>query len=101
MILNCLNKKNVSNKTNYLVIENELNKLKASDLSYFGDKSYFLDDGTQNRLVFQPISRYFKVIDVGNRNILSWKFKEFSDESIKPSTASNKIFIGTKSESKV
>ena len=31
-------------------------------MSYFIDKSYFEEDGTQNYLVFQPISRYFKVI---------------------------------------
>ena len=27
---------------------------------YFGEKSHFEEDGTQNYLVFQPMYRYFK-----------------------------------------
>ena len=56
-------------------------------------------DGTQNYLVFQTLYRYFKTVST---NILSWKLKELSDESIKPPTTSNKIFnplvdyVGTK-----
>ena len=42
------------NKSKYLLVENELNKLKAPDLSCFGGKSYFdSDGGTQNLLIFQ------------------------------------------------
>ena len=49
------------NKSKHLLVENELKKLKASDLSYFGGKNYFDDDdGTQNLLVFQPAYKYFK-----------------------------------------
>ena len=58
------------------------------DLSYFGGKSHFEDDGTQNYLVFQPICRYFKMI--GNtKHISAWKSKGLSDESIKPPAASS------------
>ena len=43
------------NKSKHLFVENEVKKLKAPDLSYFGGKNYFdADDGTQNLLIFQP-----------------------------------------------
>ena len=45
---------------NFLV-KNELNKLKTFDSSYFIGKSHIEEDGTQNCLVFQTISKYFKV----------------------------------------
>ena len=46
--------------------------------------------------------RYFKTVSANDSNTLSWKSKGLSDESIKPSTTSNKIFnplvdyVGTK-----
>ena len=104
--LSTLNRKIVSNKTKNLVVENELQKLKAFDSVYFGGKSDFEEDGTQNLLVFQPMQKYFKTVDTGNGNILSWKSKGLSDESIKPPTTSNKIlnptlnFVGTKARIK-
>ena len=36
-----LNRKITSNKTKHLLVENELNKLKTFDSSYFIGKSYF------------------------------------------------------------
>ena len=68
--------------------------------------SHFEDYGTQNWLVFQPIHRYFKTTSANNSNILSWKSKGLSDESIKLPTADNKIlnhsldFVGTKARVK-
>ena len=50
------------NKTKHLLVENEFIKLKTFDSSYFGGKSHFEEDVTQNYLVFQPINRYFKVL---------------------------------------
>ena len=48
-------------------MENELQKLKTFDSSYFIGKSHFEEDGTQNYLVFQLMYRYFKIIaGVGN-----------------------------------
>ena len=79
-----------------------MKKLETFDSVYFRGKSHFEEDGTQNWLVFQPIHRYFKTFYAGNRNILSWKSKGLSDESIKPPTTSNRIlnptlnFVGTK-----
>ena len=52
------------------------------------------------------MQRYFKTVDPGNRNILSWKSKGLSDESIKAPTTSNRIlnpslnFVGTKARVK-
>ena len=60
--LSILNRKITQNKIKHLLAENELNKLKTFHSSYFIGKSYFEEDGTQNYLVFQPISKYFKVI---------------------------------------
>ena len=46
-MLSCLNRKITQNKTKHLLVENELNKLKTFDSSYFIDKSHFEEDGTQ------------------------------------------------------
>ena len=59
--LSSLNRKITSNKTKHLLLENDLNKLKTFDLSYFIGKSHFEEDGTQSYLVFQPLFRYFKL----------------------------------------
>ena len=56
-----LNRKITQNKTKQLLFENELNKLKTFDSSYFIGKNHFEEDGTQNYLVFQPINKYFKL----------------------------------------
>ena len=50
-----------SNKTKHLLAENELITF---DSSYFKGKSHFKEDGTQIYLVFQPIYRYFKRLQV-------------------------------------
>ena len=69
--LSSLNKKITSNKTDHLLVENELKKLKTFDSSYFRGKSHFEEDSTQNYVVFQPINRYFKVM--ANTKYKSWK----------------------------
>ena len=69
--LSSLNRKNTSNKTKHLLVENELNKLKTFDSSYFIDKSNFDEDGIQNYLVFQPLKKHFKLI-TNTLSILSW-----------------------------
>ena len=67
--------------------ENELKKLKTFDSSNFGGKSHF-EDGIQNYLVFQPINRYFEVVD-NKKYISSLKSKGLSDETIKPPATSD------------
>ena len=59
--LSSLNRKITANKTKHVIVENELKKLKTFDCwKYFIGKSHFKEDGVQNYLVFQPMSRYFK-----------------------------------------
>ena len=60
--LSRINRKITENKTENVIIKNQLNKLKTFDSSYFIGKGHFEEDGTQNYLVFQPINKYFKVI---------------------------------------
>ena len=89
--LSNLNTKITANKTKHILVENELKKLKAFDLSYFIGKSHFEEDGVQNYLVFQPLKKYFKIVASTNY-ISSWQCKGLSDETIKPpSTSDNSL----------
>ena len=85
--LSSLNKRVTSNKTRHLLVENELNKLKTFDSSYFIGNSHFEEDGTQNYLVFRPLNKYSKLI-TNTLSILSWQSKGLSIESIDPPTTS-------------
>ena len=87
--LSTLNRKTTSNKTKHVLVENELNKLKPFDSSYYNGKSYFEEDGTPNYLIFQPLNKYFKVGDGNFYYVLSWTSKGLSNESIKPPTTSD------------
>ena len=60
--LSSFNRKITEYKTKHLLVQNELNKLKTFDSIYFIRKSHFEEDGVQNYLVLQPVSRYFKII---------------------------------------
>ena len=63
-----------------LLLENELEKYSPLN-RYFLGKSFFEDDGNQNYLIFQPISRYLKFI-TNNKNISSWRSKGLLNEEI-------------------
>ena len=65
-----------------------MNKLKTFDSSYFIGKSRFEEDGTQNYLVFQPVSRHFKII-ANTKFISSWKSKGLSNKTITPYATSD------------
>ena len=83
-----LNRKIPKNKSDHVLVNNELNKLKTFDFAYFVGKSHFKEDGVQNYLVFQPVYIYFKFI--ANTNFISeWISRGLSSESIKPPTTSN------------
>ena len=58
--LSSLNRKISEDKTDHLLVQNELNKLKTVDSSYFIGKNYFENDGMQHYLVFQSIDKYLK-----------------------------------------
>ena len=58
--LSNLNRTITANKSKHLLVENEQNKLKTFDSSYFIGKSHFEEDGVQNYLLFQPVFRYLK-----------------------------------------
>ena len=64
-----------------LLLENELEKYSPLN-RYFLGKSYFEDDGKQNYLIFQPMSRYLKFV-TNSQNISSWRSKGLSDKEIK------------------
>ena len=89
--ISSLNRKVTANKTKYLLVENELKKLKTCGSSYFIGKSHFEGDDTQNCLVFQPMYRYFKIIaGVGNERFIYYcQSKGLSDERINFITAYN------------
>ena len=85
--LSSLNKKITQNKTKHLLVENELNKLKAFESSYFIGKSHLEEDGTRNYWVFQPLNKYFKLI-TNTLSILSLQSKGLSTENIDPPNTS-------------
>ena len=95
-----LNRKITQNKSKHLLVENELNKSKTFDSSYFTGKSHFEENGVQNYLVFQSMYRYCKTDS--SYHILSWTSKGFSNESIKPPSTPNNFltpslnYLGTK-----
>ena len=62
--LKSLNKNISSNKIKHLFVENKFKNLETFDLSYFIDKNYFEEDGTQNYLVLQPMPKYFEKLVV-------------------------------------
>ena len=100
---------NVIMKNNFdakiIEVENNMKKLQTFDSSYFRGKNYFDEDGTQNYLVFLPISRYFRLI-ANKKYISSWKSNGLSDETVTPyATSDNSLnpwidYYGAKIRSK-
>ena len=67
-----------------------IKRKKKLDLSYFIGKSNFMEDGTQNYLVFHPIKKYFK-LTVITGYLSSWEYRGLSAESINPPTTSDNM----------
>ena len=84
--LSSFSRKITANKTKIFYVKNDLHKSEIFDSIYFIGKSHFKEDDTRNYLVFQPISRYSKVI-ANTDYAWSWKSKGLSAGSIKPPTA--------------
>ena len=88
--LSSLNRKITKNKTDHLLVRNELNQLKTFDLSYFRGKNYFDEDGNQNYYIFHPISKYLKVLHVNDINyVLWWKSRGLNETTIESLKANN------------
>ena len=86
------NRKITKNKTDHLLVQNELKKLRTFDLSYFIGKNYFEEDGSQNYLVI----RYFKVnMNINVADCVLWQSKGLSAETIKPPATSHNSLILT------
>ena len=69
----------IKNKTKYLLVENELKKLKTLDLSSFWGKNYFEgNDGAQNAIVFQTEQKHFNLSNVNQTS--TWKSKGLSKQ---------------------
>ena len=78
-------------KIKHLLVESELSKLKTFDSNNNNIKIYFEGDRKPNYLIFQPISRYFKII-ANTKYISSWESKGLSNESITPyATSANSL----------
>ena len=90
--LSSLNRKIANNKSKHLLVQNELNKLKKFDSSYFIGKSHFEQDGTQNYLVFQPMSKCFR-LNGNTLSILSWQSKGLSNKNIDPPNTNFPLLI--------
>ena len=74
----------------HLLVENELEKLRAFDSSHLRDKRHFEKDCSQNYLAFQSMCKYSQAIDFIN-HISAWKFTGLSHEFINSSSAANNI----------
>ena len=78
MALKGISDRVTSNKSKYLLVENELKKLKALHLSYFWGNNYFEgNDRAQNALVFQAMQKHFDLTIINQ--IKSWKSKGLSN----------------------
>ena len=77
-------KENTANKTKYVLVENELKKLQTYHSSLFACQSYFLNDGSQNLLIYQPIFKTFTALAGLSDTIVEWKSKGVLNEKIKP-----------------
>ena len=81
------------NKSDHVLVQNELNKLKTFDLSYFIGKNYFEEDGTPNYLIFQPLLRYFKLNNKNSAFISSWKSRDYLMKQLNPHQISTSYLI--------
>ena len=78
-----LNKKNTSNKTKYVLVENEFKKLQTFDSSLFIIQSYFNNDGVQlPYLIFQPIYKTITTFDGLKDTVSEWESKGLSNQKI-------------------
>ena len=88
--LSSLNRKTIKNKADHLLVQNELNKLKTFDFSYFRGKNYFDEAGNQNYYIFQPLVKYLKTNSLlGVEYVLSWKSRGLNETEIESVRTNN------------
>ena len=86
--MSSLNRNITKNKADHLLVQNEFNKLKIFDSSYYNGKKYFEEGGKPNYIIFQPLIKYFKLID-NTKYISSWESKGLYNETITPYATSD------------
>ena len=79
------NRKITSNKTKCLEFLKKLNSLTIKDYNFFSGRMYFAsNDGSQNRLVYQPTLDTLKLTkDKCTDYVLSWKSKRVYNSKLK------------------
>ena len=76
-------------KSKLSIKRTNINK-RINGYSILNGAKYFVEDGTQNHFILQPLIKYFKPIT--NNVLMTWKSKCLSDESTKPpSTSDNRL----------
>ena len=90
-----INRKITENKTENVLVKNELSKLKTFDSSYFIGKSRFEEDGTQNYLVITNTD-YVSLCRSKGLSAESFKLPRTSDNSLTPALN----YYGTKTRVK-
>ena len=83
------------NKSKHLLVENEINKLKEFDLSYFRGGNCFGDNNI-NYVGFEVSLKYLNFYDDSfYKPVLSWNSKSVSKEIIKAPRSSNNVLSPT------
>ena len=81
--LKCLSRTINSNKAKHLLVENEPKKLQKIYMAYFRGRNGFEgNDGVQNLLILQLMSKYLKTIN-GNITVSEWRSKGIYNEVLK------------------
>ena len=69
--------------------QDKIEKLQTFDSCLFIGQSYFINDGSQNILTFQPIFNTFAMLASHTETTVSWYPKGLSNEITKPPTTGN------------
>ena len=70
------------NKAKHVLVENEFKKPQTFDSSFFIDRGYFVNDGSQNFLMFQLIHKTVTTFSVTTNTIGEWESKRSSYEKL-------------------
>ena len=80
------------NKTKHVLLENEFKNLKTFHSSLFICQSYFVNNGSHQLLIFQPIQKILTTFPGLDNTIAQWGSKGLSNEKINsPYTTNHKL----------